>query len=264
MKSLLSPYLTLALAATALSAFSQERMQRVEFTVGDDQREVLLYAPPTAKTAPTPVIFAWHGHGGNMKNAAISFHFHTLWPEAIVIYPQGLNTPGRLTDPKGLKPGWQGTPGAQNDRDLKLFDVMWKKLHELYQVDDKRIYSSGHSNGGGFTYLLWAMRGDKFTAMAPSAAAATQTKDLLTPKPVLHVAGESDPLVKYAWQSATIEKLKVMNKTGPGKPWELDKNCTIYPSETGTPVVTAIHPGNHNYPKEAPGVIIKFFKSQTK
>lgn len=33
-------------------------------------------------------------------------HIQTLWPEAIVVYPQGLNSPGPV-DPPGNKPGWQ-------------------------------------------------------------------------------------------------------------------------------------------------------------
>ena len=46
---------------------------------------------------------------------------------------------------------------------------MLARLKTDYKVDDKRIYSTGHSNGGGFTYLLWAARGDVFAAFAPSA-----------------------------------------------------------------------------------------------
>jgi len=49
---------------------------------------------------------------------------------------------------------------------------------------------------------------------------------------------------------------------GEGKPW--DRQCTIYPSETGTPFVTFIHPGGHQFPKEAPALIAKFFKEQSR
>ena len=250
---------------TLLSIFAraQDTLQPVTLTVDGVKREAVLYAPASAKTSASPLIFGWHGHGGNMHNSARMYHFHALWPEAIVVYPQGLNTPGRLTDPEGKKPGWQSAQGDQGDRDLKFFDAMWVKLHESYKVDDQRVYSSGHSNGGGFTYLLWAARGDRFTAMAPSASAATRTRDALKPKPVLHIAGENDPLVKYIWQQVMMNALRKLNNTGAGKPWELDPNCTVYPSEKGTPVITAIHPGDHSYPKQAPEVIIKFFKSQT-
>jgi polyhydroxybutyrate depolymerase len=245
------------------SAWGQERLARQEIVLEGVTREALIYAPADAKTKPCPLIFGWHGHGGNMRNVSRSYHFHDLWPEAVVVYPQGLNTPGQLTDPEGKKPGWQGRVGLQGDRDLKFFDAMWAKLHEAYQIDDNRVYSTGHSNGGGFTYLLWAERGDKFTAMAPSASAG-RNKGTMKPMPVLHLAGENDPLVKFSWQQAMIEGLRRLNGTGEPKTWELDARCTIYPSEKGTPVITALHPGGHEYLPEAPEIIVKFFKSVVK
>ena len=59
-------------------------------------REALVYAPATTKTDPSPVVFAFHGHGGTMKFAATKFAYHKHWPEAIAVYMQGLKTPGTL------------------------------------------------------------------------------------------------------------------------------------------------------------------------
>ena len=188
--------------------------------------------------------------------------YHTRWPEALVVYPQGLNTPGRLTDPQGKKPGWQARVGDQSDRDLKFFDAMLESFKRDYRVDEKRIYATGHSNGGGFTYLLWAARGDTFAAFAPSAAAGAAYLRSLKPKPVLHVAGESDPLVKFAWQKQTMDTLRQINQCGDGQPWE--KWGTLYPSKTGAPVVTFIQPGGHEFLAEAPTAIVKFFKEHAK
>ena len=131
-----------------------------------------------------------------------------------------------------------------------------------YKVNEKRLYSTGHSNGGAFTYLLWAARGDVFAAMAPSSAAASTTLSKLKPKPVLHVAGEKDPLVKFEWQQKTMEALRKLNQCGEGKPWE--KWCTVYSSKLDAPVVTYIHPGTHTFAAEAPAVIVKFFKEHAK
>ncbi len=240
---------------------AEEVMKRHEISVDGVTREYLVYAPEKAKAEASPLVFAWHGHGGTMNSSARSFHFHTVWPEAIVVYPQGVNTAGQLTDPEGKKPGWQHGPGAEGDRDLKFFDAMLQKVCADYKVDDRRIYSSGHSNGGGFTYLLWATRADKFAAFAPSAAVFRQFQ-MLKPKPVLHVAGENDPLVKYEWQKAMMDKVRQINQCGEGVAWELDPHCTYYPSKVGAPFVTAIHPGTHEYPRQAPEVIVNFFKSQ--
>ena len=235
---------------------------RRAWTVDGVLREALVYVPPQAKTDATPVVFAFHGHGGTMNSASRSFAYHTRWPEAMVVYPQGLNTPGRLTDPQGKKPGWQARVGDQSDRDLKFFDAMLESFKRDYRVDEKRIYATGHSNGGGFTYLLWAARGDTFAAFAPSAAAGAAYLRSLKPKPVLHVAGESDPLVKFAWQKQTMDTLRQINQCGDGQPWE--KWGTLYPSKTGAPVVTFIHPGGHEFLAEAPTAIVKFFKEHAK
>ena len=231
---------------------------RREWTVDGVVREALVHVPAKAKSEATPVVFAFHGHGGTMAHAARSFAYHTQWPEALVVYPQGLNTAGKLTDPDGKKPGWQSAPGELGDRDVKFFDAMLESLGHDFKVDAKRVYCTGHSNGGGFTYLLWAVRGDRFAAMAPCAAAAPKVMSLLKPKPVLHLAGEADPLVKYDWQKQTMAVVRKLNECGEGQPWE--KFCTLYPSKIGSPVVTFIHPGGHNFPAEAPATIVKFFK----
>jgi polyhydroxybutyrate depolymerase len=197
-----------------------------------------------------------------MQNAVRMFGYHTLWPEALVVYLQGLNTPGRLTDPDGKKPGWQHSIGNQEDRDLKFFDAVLASLRKEFRVDDRRIYATGHSNGGGFTYLLWAARGDQFAAFAPSAAAAPTLLAKLTPKPVLHAAGEKDPLVKFEWQQQTMAALCRMNQCGEGEPGE--KWITTYPSKIGAPVVTLVHPGGHQFVAEAPPAIVRFVKEHPK
>jgi polyhydroxybutyrate depolymerase len=258
MKSLL--LLFSLVLVTLHSATAAERLSPREWTVDGIVREALLSIPAKAKTTAAPVVFAFHGHGGNMNNSARMYHIHTLWPEAIVVYPQGLNTPGRLTDPEGKKPGWQGGIGDQGDRDLKFFDAMLASLQADFKVDAKRIYSTGHSNGGGFSYLLWAARGEKFAAFAPSAAAAMRSRELLKPKPMIHIAGEKDPLVKFAWQKDTMDAVRKLNQCGEGHSWDGIAGCTLYPSKIGAPVVTFIHPGTHAYATEAPERIVKFFK----
>ncbi len=252
-------FLLLLFVLEPLSAHAADGLARREWTVDGVVREALVYVPATAKTNASPVVFAFHGHGGSMNNAARMFGYHTLWPEAIVVYMQGLNTPGRLTDPEGKRPGWQKDVGDQGDRDLKFFDAVLTSLEQDYRVDKKRIYCTGHSNGGGFTYLLWAARGDRFAAFAPSASIASpRQRPELKPKPVLHVAGQNDSLVKFEWQQQMMDALRKLNECGEGKPDE--KWCTVYESKVSAPVVTFIHPGTHAFPPAAPAIIVKFFK----
>ena len=235
--------------------------QRWEFKLDGVARESLVYLPATAKEKLAPVIFVFHGHGGTAQNAARSFAIHRHWPEAISVYMQGLNTPGRLTDPEGKRTGWQMRVGDQQDRDLKFFDAVLARVKQNSKVDGKRIFATGHTNGGGFTYLLWAERGDIFAAVAPSSGMSVESLPKLKPKPAMHLAGETDALVKFDWQKRTMETVRKLNGCdAEGKPW--DKSCTLYPSKSGTPFIAYIHPGGHALPAGAYALIVKFFKEQ--
>lgn len=231
-------------------------------TVGDLKREALVFAPAKSDK-PAPLVFAFHGHGGTMRQASRSLAMHVAWPEAVVVYPQGVPTPGQLTDPDGKRNGWQAKAGDHGDRDLKFFDDLLKAVKKDYPIDDKRVYCTGHSNGGGFTFLLWAQRGDVFAAVAPSAAVASYVKDL-NPKPCLHVAGEADTLVKYAWQQRMMDAVKKLNGCdSTGKEWAKSGELkgTVYESKGGTPFVGLIGPGTHTFPSaDAPKLIVKFFQ----
>ena len=259
MKSLFPVLAGWLLVALVPESRAAEALVRREWTVDGVKREALLHVPAAAKTA-VPVVFVFHGHGGSMRQAAWSYPVHELWPEALVVYMEGLPTPGRLTDRAGDRNGWQAGPGAQGDRDLKFFDAVLRDLRQENPVDDRRIYAMGHSNGGGFTYLLWAMRGGVFAAYGPSAAVIGRDYPPLRPTPVIHVAGEKDPLVKFAWQQRMIGWLLRINQCDPhGQP--AGKYLTLYSSKTGTPVMTYIHPGPHTFPPEATVQVVNFFKA---
>jgi len=219
-----------------------------------------VHVPAVIGPAGAPLVFAFHGHGGSMVQAARSFPIHQLWPEAIVVYPQGRPTAGQLTDKTGQQAGWQGRAGAQGDRDLKFFDVMLADLGKRYQVDERRIYATGHSNGGGFTYLLWAERGDVFAAFAPSSALLGRGLPAFKPKPVLHIGSPQDELVKFAWQQRMLDSVLKLNGCGPLKPNAM--GYTSYPSNMGAEVAVYLHAGGHRYPSDsAPDLIVKFFQA---
>ena len=170
-------------------------------------------------------------------------------------------------NPDGKKTGWQHTAGDHGDRDLKFFDAVLADLKTDYKVDPKRIYSTGHSNGGRFTHLLWAARGEVFAAVAPSGSMATQLFKDMKPKPCLHVAGEADPLVVFAGQKLTMDAVKKLNGcAAEGKPWDKAGPLvgTVYLSSGGTPFVSLIHPGGHGFPTDAPKLIVKFFQEHRK
>src|SRR3954469_21316070 len=152
------------------------------------KREALVYTPAKKTEGKLPLVFDFHGHGGTARHAAWTHRFQEDWPEAVVVYMQGLNTPGKLTDPEGKKSGWQSGPADQQDRDLHFFDAVLASMKKDYSIDENRIYATGHSNGGAFTYLLWAKRGETFAAFAPVAAAAGLYFVEAKAKPVFHAA----------------------------------------------------------------------------
>lgn len=235
-------------------------LERLTWSVDGVSREALVHVPAKIPAAGAPLVIAFHGHGGSMAQASRSFPINEKWPEAIVVYPQGLPTPGMLTDPKGEHAGWQGLAGAQGDRDLKFFDVLLADLRQRHAVDARRIYATGHSNGGGFTYLLWAERGDVFAALAPSSALLARGFQRFKPKPLLHLGSPQDALVKFAWQQRMLDYVLKLNDCGALKPDAM--GYTAYPSGSGHEVAVYLHAGGHRYPSEvAPELIVKFFQA---
>lgn len=263
MQTIVAPLALALLSASGTPLRAESDLVRRPWEVDGVTREALVYVPARAATNACSLVFFFHGHGGTARAAADKFAVHRHWPEAICAYMQGLNTPGALGDPEGRRSGWQRTLGDQNDRDLKFFDAALAALKKDYRVDEKRIYATGHSNGGAFTYLLWAARGEPLAAVAPSAAAARpQVIRELKPKPVLHLACETDRVVLFAWQKMTIDAVRKLNGCEDAKPW--GEGCTLYPSKSGTPVATYIHSAGHGVPPDVSSVIVKFFQGHAK
>ncbi|MDA1263276.1 MAG: esterase [Planctomycetota bacterium] len=269
--------LILAISCIALPIHAQEKTPEVpakkseafvkqQWTVDGVERTALVHVP-SDMSASMPLVFCWHGHGGSAERVSRSWAMLQAWPEAILVFPQGLPTVGKLTDPEGKKSGWQHANGENGDRDLKFFDAMLASLRKEYKIDDRQIYSTGHSNGGGFTYLLWKTRGTNFAAIAPVAAASLKSDSGLIPIPVLHIAGKNDPLVKFSWQQKTFDNVRKANDcSNEAKPWVKEGvfTATIYESTKGAPLITAIHEGKHEYPKGSAELIVRFFKEHPK
>ncbi len=233
-----------------------------EWTVDGIKREALLHLPAANAPKPWPVVFVFHGHGGGMREASWNQRVHEVWPEALVVFMQGLPAAGRLTDAVGEEPGWQAGPGVDGDRDLKFFDTALAGLRADFPVDARRVYATGHSNGGAFTYLLWAQRRAVFAAFGPSAAVAGRDFGRLEPAPVIHIAGENDQLVRFPWQKLMIKVLCRTNECGPGH--ATGEGLMRYDSPVGAPVEVYVHAGGHRYPTKATALIVAFFKANAR
>ena len=263
---------TFCLILMSVSSFAQttsplaSKFQTLTFSVDGVTRTALLYVPATAKTKSSPLVFVFHGHGGNSAIIARHYEMDRLWPNAISVYMQGLKTALPLTDPEGERTGWQHVVGQEGDRDLHFFDAVLARLKHDYKVDPRRIYATGHSNGGVFTYLLWFTRGDVFAAVAPSSAIARRTyARKLQPKPCMMIGGLSDPIVKPEWQQLMMHALiKDNHCSTTAQPFGGNSLCKIYPSETGAPLVTFFFPGGHRLNRDALPIMVKFFKENPK
>ena len=249
-----------------LTARAPEGFVEQSWTIEGVKRTALVRIPKEAK-GPLAVVFCWHGHGGRAAQAAGRWGYEQADATSILVFPQGLPTVSPLVDKEGRMPGWQTALGGEGDRDVKLFDAMLADLRKTQSVDDRRIYSMGHSNGAAFSYLLWQARPTVLAAIGSVAGSLRSEAKDLPPLPVIHVAGENDPLVKFAWQQATFAAVRRFNHcVDAAKPWAKEGvlEASLYESDRGAPLVTALHAGGHEYAKGSSELIARFFKSQVR
>lgn len=250
--------MALGLLSLLLAAYHGIGPAKVQLQVDGVERSFLVYDSQVPKSN-APLVLVFHGHGGSSEQAASSFHLQERWPEAVIIYPQGLPTATRR-DPEGKRPGWQTSDGANGNRDIKFVDALLKWAIEKHRVNPRRVYAAGHSNGGAFVYVLWKARNNAFAAFAPSAASSAAVISQLPPKPTIILASEADQVVTYAMQERTIERVKDICLTSEeGVTWAED--CTLYKGGSGgADVVVYLHEQGHRLPKQAGERIAKFFR----
>lgn len=256
------PLLRRMLCALGLLIFASAALaapKRMTWDIDGVQRHALVFAPQAGGPQDKhPLIFAFHGHGGNPKGFSKMAALQERWPDAIVVYPQGLSTYA-ARDPQGHKSGWQHAVGEDGDRDLKLFDAMLASMRREFNVDDQRVYAHGFSNGAVFSLLLWTQRSDKIAAFAVVAGSLDPSQKLPQPKPVLHVAGEKDPIFPPAKVAITVaDERRVDGAEGAGTP--CGEGCMLYQG-TRAPVRFITHPKGHVYPPSAADWTVQFFKA---
>lgn len=240
---------------------AEREVIRREWLIEGTLREALVSLPARTESdlSLSPIVFVFHGHGGGSAQVRRSYEAEQHWPEAIFAYPQGLPTPAALIDPEGRKPGWQRTDGEMDNRDLKLFDTMLADLISHSHADPLRVYATGHSNGGSFTYLLWSTRHDALAAVAPSASAAGQRVPLARPLPAMHVAGRRDALVKFEWQARTMDRIRRLNGcTTSATPVGTSGN--LYESSQGAPTLLWITDATHKFDASCVEEMMLFFR----
>ncbi len=246
---------TFLLAAGVLSTFEPTELS---LEIEDTKRTAIVYEA-TLRNKSGPVIFVFHGFTGSAKQAAFSYKMHEEWPEATVVYPQGLNV--ELLGRKA--PGWQIAEGMYENRDLKFFDSLLKKLSSDFKVDKSNVFTCGMSNGAIFSYLLISERGKQLKGAAPVGGFAPLSFKGAPAVPILIIHGKTDPLIGINLaensRDRAIENNKTSKQTSEWQPgylkYEIQKN--------GKDVIWYAHEGGHVWPQGATKSIVKFFKSLT-
>lgn len=240
------------LAATVTGASAATRV--LTWTIDGTPRRAIVAAPETpASSDGAPLLFVFHG-AGDTADAFATLAFERAWPEAVVVYMDGL----------GRRPGQGGAfqttdPGPMN-RDLRFFDTALADLRTRYRIDDRRITVTGFSNGAKFAYLLWATRPGTIAALAPVAGMLAPALELRVPLPVLHIGGREDHQNEFTDQLASVEMAKRVN--GAKAPEACGTGCTRWTGSTGAPVELVVHPGGHVWPQDAVTRITRFLSSQ--
>ena len=135
------------------------------------------------------------------------------------------------------------------------------------RVDERRIYAAGHSNGGIFVYLLWAVRGDVFAAFATSCsmAATAELQRRLVPKPLFHITGQTAPdrRLRPADGDGLVRAFPERVRDG-GSGMERQRALHAVPVDEGVPVVTYIHRGGHVFESDAVPLAVAFLKEHAR
>lgn len=228
----------------------------VSWQVDGQKRAAIVYAPATKPSGSgAPLVMAFHGFGDDAQNFQY-VNLHQAWPEAVVVYFQGLPRRAELL-------GWQVERGQDSDRDLKLVDIALASLRTKYRIDDNRIYATGFSNGAMLTYLLWAERPQIFAAFAPVAGRTRPSVQPTERRPLLHIGGTRDATVAFADQRAAFEAAIRINGVS-GQSTTCGDGCTVHGPHTRVPVMVSLHDGGHTYPRGTSERIVAFLREHAR
>jgi len=207
---------------------------------------------------PSPALLVFHGRGGSARDMLDGAAFHRAWPEAVVVYLDGLPGSPSPYDPAGRRAGWQLLPGEADDRDVAFADAVVAMLTGTAGVDPARIYAAGHSNGARFVGVLWAARGERFRALAFSAAQAGELIDQAPPRPVFMAMGVADRIVPFAMQQRSIGI--AARRFGIAGVDDATPGARTMAGRDGSELALLIHPGGHAWPHDQTRRMVAFFR----
>ena len=160
-------------------------------------REYVLHVPNSyTGTSAVPLVINFHGFGGNVREY---MNYADMRPVAeadtfILVYPQG----SYLNGSSHWNPCPPGGDNKSNADDFGFIEDMIKEISTHYNIDMKRIYAVGYSNGGMMAYGLANYKSELIAAVASVSGTMLDCIGPTShPMPVLDLHGTSDDVIPY-------------------------------------------------------------------
>lgn len=163
------------------------------------ERGYLVHVPPHYDPAVAmPVVLAFHGGGANADNMVAFSGLNGKADQAgfIVVYPEGS---GRLPRMLTFNAGnCCGHAAARSIDDVAFTRLVLDDLERIANVDRRRVFATGMSNGAMMCYRLAAELSDRIAAIAP-VAGPMGTKDCRPGRAVsvMHFHGDADEFAPF-------------------------------------------------------------------
>ena len=180
--------------------------ETVSMSVDGKTRSFRLYVPQGCQPN-APLVIAMHGANGSMDNQSPHFNEIADTAKFIIAYPQG----EQIFFPVfgGNTTGWDAS--GEDNADATFLKAIVNKLADDYQIDRKRVYCCGFSNGGMNTYAMSNACSDVFAAFASISGFPLNEFHLRhvgkRPVPFLHIHGKADNFVKYSLMPTIIDEM---------------------------------------------------------
>jgi polyhydroxybutyrate depolymerase len=215
------------LSAQSIAPAGQRRTLRVDGV----ERSYYLYLPGSYHgTGSRTLVLVFHGAGGRAQGFARHTGFSAVAEREgfVVVYPQGLQR--RWNDGRG-----NGTPHDDVGFVRALLDTLQREL----DIDPRRIYATGISNGAMFSYRLACDLPGVLAAIAPVAGALPAQLapgcGQTAPLSVLVFQGTADPLVPYAGGGVAGRRGSVLGAERSIAFWAGVDGCAGQPTATLEP-----------------------------
>lgn len=202
---------------------------------------------------PYPLVFGWHGRGGNGPLfRTYSGVEKQAGSAAVFVYPNGLPVTADVLDT-----GWILEAGG---RDVALFDALHAELSSKLCIDGKRVFSFGHSFGGYMSNVLGCQRGKVLRAIAPVAGGGPYGA-CAAPVAAWIAHAKDDPVVAVSEGTKSRDSWSKLSGCGSTTAPVSPDPCVAYQGCNPSAPLTWCNPsfGGHNWPPFAAQGIWGFF-----